>query len=386
MVALFALSAFALWALAVPALAGAGKILVFLVMLSVLVVLHEFGHFIFARINKVRVNDFALGMGPTLVKWTSPRSGTNYRINLFPIGGYCAMQGEDGKTNEAHQQREFRAAHHRDDDDNFQAKSPWQRLAIVIAGPVANFVVAFVLIFAIAVGFGSPVATATVGTLQPNMPAERAGLRSGDTIVSVDGRAIESGEQLVDLIHRSTGKKLTLGVRRDTRTFNVTVTPVERALGGKKVGLIGFSPRQEMRRAGLLAGFADAASSFWVILSLQLGMLASLVTAPAQTFSGLSGPVGIAAISGQYQDLGWGPYLFLAAQLSISLGIFNFLPIPALDGGRAAFILAELLRGRPVDPEKEAFVHFAGFAALMVLMVFVTYHDIVRLVGGRGVL
>ena len=376
----------AILALGIPTLAGIGKILVFLVMLSVLVVLHELGHFIVARINRVRVNDFALGMGPTLLKWTSPRSGTNYRLNLFPVGGYCAMQGEDGKSNEAAQQREFRAAGEIEEDGNFQAKSAWQRLAIVAAGPVANFVVALALMFAISVGFGTPVATTTVGVLQPDMPAARAGLRPGDTIVSVNGRTIATGEQLVETIHRSANTPLALGVRRDGNLFTAHVTPVEKELMRKKVGLIGFSPKQEMRHAGLLEGIVEAASSFWVIVTMQLGMLASLVTAPSQTFSGLSGPVGIAAVSGQYQDLGWGPYLFLAAQLSISLGIFNFLPIPALDGGRGVFILAELFRGKPVDPEKEAFVHFAGFAALMVLMVFVTYQDIVRLVAGRGVL
>src|SRR5271154_2545805 len=130
------------------------KLLLFLVMLSVLVVLHEYGHFLLARRNGVRVDDFALGMGPTLLKWTSPRSGTNYRLNLFPIGGYCAMQGEDGKTNEAAQQRRF-LAEGETADDNFQAKSPGRRLAIIAAGPIANFMVAFVLLFVAAIGFGS---------------------------------------------------------------------------------------------------------------------------------------------------------------------------------------------------------------------------------------
>src|SRR5579872_7373499 len=175
------------------------KILVFLLMLSVLVVLHELGHFIVARLNRVRVNDFALGMGPTLLKWTSKRSGTNYRLNLFPIGGYCAMQGEDGKSNEAEQQREFRAVNPGAEpgDDNFQAKTPWQRLAIVVAGPIANFIVALALMFVNSVGFGTPVATTTVGALQPNMPAQKIGLKPGDVITSIDGRAVQSGEQLV---------------------------------------------------------------------------------------------------------------------------------------------------------------------------------------------
>ena len=150
--------------------------------------------------------------------------------------------------------------------------------------------------------------------------------------------------------------------------------------------MLGFVPQRAFERAGFVAGLSIAAATFGQFLLMQLGVLASLITAPLHAVGGLAGPVGIAAMSGQVQNLGWGPYLLLAAQISLSLGIFNFLPIPALDGGRGAFIIAELLRGKPIDPEKEAFVHFAGFAALMMLMVFVTYHDIVRLVAGRGTL
>jgi len=372
--------------LALPSFAAIGKILVFFIMLSVLVVLHELGHFVVARWNHVRVNDFALGMGPTLLKWTSPRSGTNYRLNLFPIGGYCAMQGEDGKTNEAAQQRRFLSEGDQVEDDNFQAKSPMRRLAIIAAGPIANFMVAFVLLFVAAIGFGSMVATPTVEALQPNMPAAQIGLHPGDTIVSVDGTPIKDGSQLVETIHGSAGKRLTLVVRRGNQMLNFVGTPVSRELAGKRVGLLGFAPRQIVQRAGLWEAFRDTGASFWFFLTMQLGVLAALVTAPAHAIGGLAGPVGIAAISGQVQSLGWGPYMMLAAQLSISLGIFNFLPIPALDGGRGAFIIAELLRGKPVDPEKEAVVHFAGFAALMILMVLVTYHDIVRLVAGKGAL
>ncbi len=370
--------------LALPSFAAIGKVIVFFVMLSVLVVLHELGHFIVARWNHVRVNDFALGMGPTLLKWTSPRSGTNYRLNLFPIGGYCAMQGEDGKTNEAVQQRRFLAEGESDEDGNFQAKSPVRRLGIVAAGPIANFMVAFVLLFVAAIGFGSMVATTTVEALQPDMPAVKMGLRPGDTILRVDGTQIKSGAQLVDTIHGATGKRLTLVVRRGDQTLTLVGTPVSRELAGKRVGLLGFAPRQQAQRAGFREAFVSAGSSFWFFLIMQLGVLGALVTSPAHAVGGLAGPIGIAAISGQVQNLGWGPYMMLAAQLSISLGIFNFLPIPALDGGRGAFIIAELLRGKPVDPEKEAVVHFAGFAALMILMVLVTYHDIVRLVAGKG--
>ena len=127
---------------------NAEKLIVYLLMLSVLVVLHELGHFIVARRNGVYVTDFAVGMGPTLLKWTSPRSGTHYRLNAFPVGGYCQMKGEDGKSTEAEQQREFRTGRETAEPDNFQAKTPLQRLAIVLAGPIANFIVALVLLFA----------------------------------------------------------------------------------------------------------------------------------------------------------------------------------------------------------------------------------------------
>ena len=159
-------------------------------MLSVLVVLHEYGHFLLARRNGVRVDDFALGMGPTLLKWTSKRSGTNYRLNLFPIGGYCAMKGEDGKTTEAEQQRAFRNDG-KHDDDNFQAKTPWQRLSIVVAGPIANFIVALVLLFLSAAVFGvadrrrPPRSTSSCPVTRPSRP----GLQPGDVITAIDGVA-----------------------------------------------------------------------------------------------------------------------------------------------------------------------------------------------------
>src|SRR5665213_582960 len=188
-------------ALALPPLDGIGKILLFLVMLSILVVLHEAGHFIVARRNGVRVNDFAVGFGPTLLKWTSPRSGTNYRINLLPLGGYCAMQGEDGKTSEAEQQRQF-LAEHVSGSDNFQAKAPWRRLAIVVAGPIANFVVCFLILFLAAITFGidTGAATTRIGLVQSGTPGALAGLEPGDSIDAIDGVRFSNGDTLLKKI------------------------------------------------------------------------------------------------------------------------------------------------------------------------------------------
>jgi regulator of sigma E protease len=373
-------------AFALPTFADIGKILVFIIMLSVLVVLHEYGHFIVARRNGVTVNDFALGMGPTLFKWTSPRSGTNYLINALPIGGYCAMKGEDGKTNEAEQQRQFRGAGVVHDSDNFQAKTPLQRLAIVVAGPIANFIIAIVLLVTSYAVFGVPQPSTVVGELQAKMPAITAGVRSGDRIVAVNGKPVQDGDALVAQIQGAVGEPLHLNVMRGDTPLAFTVIPVLGDNGtGHKVGVLGFRRVSLPHRVAFGDAVSRSFSDFGTVVTGTFSALGGLFTHPAATAAGFSGPVGLARASSQVQDAGWGAYFSFAALISISLGIFNLLPIPALDGGRGVFILVEMLRGKPVDPEKEALVHVGGFAILIALMLFVSWHDVSKLISGQGV-
>jgi regulator of sigma E protease len=362
------------------------RILVYLLMLSVLVVLHEYGHFLLARLNKVRVTDFAVGFGPTLLKWTSKRSGTNYRFNALPLGGYCQMKGEDGKTSEAEQQREFRSgAAHEYDPDNFQAKTPLQRLAIVVAGPIANFIVALVLFIGAALAFGIPgeKPTTMIYQLLPGFPAAKAGMQVGDRIVSVNGHTVSDGNALVDTIHSSLGKELRVDYVRDGRLHTVVVTPVP-SPNDKKIGLLGFQPLPATHRVGVGDAWSWSWSQFTGVIGSTLGALGALVSHPQTVAGQFQGPIGIARVSAQAQQ--FGPYIFLslAGMISISLGIFNLLPIPALDGGRAAFILVEMLRGKPVDPEKEALVHVGGFAVLIALMIAVSFHDVTAAMSGRA--
>jgi regulator of sigma E protease len=405
-------------AFSLPTLDGLEKIVVFLLMLSILVVLHEGGHFLLARLNGVRVNDFAVGFGPTLLKWTSPRSGTNYRINLLPIGGYCAMQGEDGKTNEAEQQRLFREEHGETAlaagassgsvavlerpisalaqpvesrpvaaADNFQAKTTWQRLSIVVAGPVANFILAYVILLLAAVTFGvaSTTFSTVIGPLQDGSPGAKAGLAIGDRIVTVDGAPMTDGNALVKKIQTSAGVPLTIGFMRHGELQSVVVTPRAEKVDGKTIGRIGFLRIPQFQRVGILSAFPIAWAEFADQTTAQVTGVFALFMHPVERASSLSGVIGMERAASATQDLGWAPYLSLAAAISIALGILNLLPFPALDGGRAVFIIAEMLRGRPVDPEKEALVHVTGFAVLMVLMVFVAYHDIANIVSGKGV-
>ncbi|MGH7728016.1 MAG: M50 family metallopeptidase [Vulcanimicrobiaceae bacterium] len=373
-------------AFALPSLAGLGNIVVFLAMLSLLIVLHEAGHFILARRNGVRVNDFALGFGPTLVKWTSPRSGTNYRINLFPVGGYCAMQGEDARESAAAQQRSYRASG-AGAGDNFQAKSPWQRLAILFAGPGANFLLAVALFYIGAVAFGvaSSALSTEVGPVLEGSPAMRAGLQPGDRILTIDGVPQRDGKQMVTTIEGSIGKRLSIGLLRGGTVHTISVVPRAERADGKLVGRIGFAVVGAYRRVDPIRAIPLAFGELWTGVSEQVDGYAQLIRNPAKNVGEFSGPIGMERAAAAYQQIGWGPYLQLAATISIALGILNLLPLPALDGGRAAFVIAELIRRRPVEPEREALVHFSGFAVLVALMIFIAFHDISNIVSGKGV-
>ncbi len=381
--------------LAAISLVGIEKVVTFLIVLSVLIVLHEAGHFVVARRNGVRVNEFAVGMGPKLLGWTSPRSGTLYSLRALPIGGYCAMQGEDGKSSEAEQQREFLAEAQKDAaSDNFQAKSAWQRLAIVLAGPVANFVLCYAILLFGALAFGVPSQTGTqpvVGSVVAGSPGAIAGIRPGDRILTLDGKPV-SGAQLVDSIHASLGKRLDLVYERDGARTELYVTPQPCAkfgMPGKAaatMGCIGFQPVPIFVRIAPLQAVRESGLEFAGIADQTVGSVVMLVMHFTQYAPQVSGVIGMGQVATTIQDFGWGPYLSLAAMISFALGLFNLLPIPALDGGRAAFIVAELVRGKPIDPEKEAMVHVAGFAALMALMLVVAFHDIARLFNQNGVM
>lgn len=365
-----------------------GKVVIFLITLSILVVLHEYGHFLVARRNGVQVNEFACGFGPKLLSWTSPRSGTTYSLRALPIGGYCAMEGEDNKTSEAEQAREFASAPQRD-AKNFQAKSPWARLAIVAAGPVANFILAFLILLISGFAFGvqSDTPVPVVGPVIAGSAAEHMGLQFGDKIVAINGAAVKSGERLLTLVHGSLHKKI--AVTYDRKGTETTVSGVPQPCPvqvGPNKGCLGFSPQVSYAREGFFATIAASGTAYVNLIDGEFQSLGMIVTHFTQYASQIRGPIGIGQAAVQVQDYGWPYYFSLAALLSFALGFFNLLPLPALDGGRGAFVIAELLRGKPVDPEKEAMVHIAGFAVLMVLMLVIAFHDVSRIVSGGGAL
>lgn len=344
-------------------------VLIFLALLSVLIVFHEFGHFVMAKRAGVTVTDFALGFGPSLV--AVRRGETTYRINALPLGGYCKMVGEDSA----------------DDGTlgpgNFQRKSIAARAGIIVAGPIFNLILAVVVFTALGLtaGVASNV-TNVVDSIQPGSPADTAGLRAGDRILALDGKTMRSGTELVDYIHGHAGKLVAVDVLHNGTLRHLKILARPHMVGGHIEGQFGFIPMAAYARLP----FGAAVQYGFVAVAQTIGLQFVGVTGAirAHDASVISGPVGIARVVIGIENYGWQKTISLAASISVILGVFNLLPFPALDGGRLAFLLVEAVRGRPVDAEKEGLVHLTGFALLMVLVIFVTYHDIVQWVHGQG--
>ncbi|MDQ6780734.1 MAG: site-2 protease family protein [Candidatus Eremiobacteraeota bacterium] len=344
-------------------------VLIFLALLSVLILFHEFGHFLMAKRCGVTVTDFALGFGPSLL--AARRGETTYRINALPLGGYCKMVGEDSA----------------DDGTlgpgNFQRKSIAARAGIIVAGPIFNLILAVLVFMALGLTAGVPNnVTNVVESVQPGSPAEAAGLRAGDRIRALDGKAMRSGTELVEYIHGHAGKFVAVDVMHDGTVRHLRIIARPHMVGGHVEGQFGFVPTVGYARLPFVAavqyGFVGVAET----IGLQFAGVTGAIR--AHDASVISGPVGIARVVIGVESYGWQRTIGLAASISVILGVFNLLPFPALDGGRLAFLLVEAVRGRPVDAEKEGLVHLTGFALLMVLVIFVTYHDIVQWVHGQG--
>jgi len=349
-------------------LAGIGNFVIYLALLSALIIFHEFGHFVFAKRAGVTVTDFAIGFGPSLV--AVRRGDTTYRVNVLPLGGYCKMLGEDteGASN---------------DPGNFNHKSLGARFLIIAAGPIFNLLLAAAIFAGLGATVGVQVGPTTmVASVKAGSAAAEAGLRPGDQIVALDGARVSSGSDMITYIRAHGGKTLQVDVLRTGARLHLRIADKAQIINGQLAGALGFYAQEATERKPLLAavgyGFnqvgATAAGQFVGIVDAIRNRDASVI----------SGPVGIAHVVMGAAALGAPVVLQIGAVLSVVLGLINLLPFPALDGGRLAFLVIELARGRPINPEREGLVHLAGFALLMVLVAFVTYHDIVQWVHGKG--
>ena len=330
------------------------KILLPILVISVMVMIHEFGHFIVAKLNGVKVHEFALGMGPKI--FGTQKGETLYALRLFPIGGFVRMEGEDELS---------------DDPRAFNKKKPLQKIAIIFAGPFMNFLLAF-LIYMVAANMVDVQVPYVQKTLA-NFPAQSVGLKNGDKILKINNDKISLQDEIqYETNFVSKGKPISITVKRGEKEIRFKLTPKKES----GTYLIGFTA--QMKRLNFIESVGYAFDKTAFMTKFSLVSVKYLIQGKVST-KDVSGPIGIGVVTNKVaKSSGFYGIIMLTALLSISLGFMNLLPIPALDGSRILFIFFELLRGKPVDQEKEAMVHFVGYVLLMLLTVFITYSDIVK--------
>ena len=336
---------------------------------GVLVIVHEFGHFITAKRGGVQVNEFWIGMGPTLLK--KQHHGTLYCLKVLPIGGACVMEGEDGESDNAHA---------------FGKASLPRRMLIVVAGALMNFLVGFLIVLAVMQPNG-PNGGYIVSTLDSVDPASTAaaegGLKAGDEILKVDGYHILLRGDFETALARGADTTYEVVVRRDGKRVTLPAVRLEAAIeGADGRKLIGLNFAEQPDSVGMHLDMAVRTSvSYARMVWASLGMLVSGQVGVDQ----LSGPVGVTEVMATTAQYSLRSFFQLVAFISINLGVMNLLPLPALDGGRLLFLLVEAVRRKPVPPKYEGYIHAAGLVLLLALMVYVTGQDILRIImGGAG--
>jgi regulator of sigma E protease len=352
-------------------------IIPFLLILSVVVFVHEYGHYWVARRNGVRVETFSIGFGPEIFG-RNDRHGTRWKVSAIPLGGYVKMLGDADATSSTVDLTHYR------DADSFPAKSVWQRMAIVFAGPAANFIFAIIALAMLFVFSGRPFTPPEVGDVQADSPAAAAGLQPGDRILAVDGTDIQSFEELQRIVAESAGETLSLEVDRAGSVLTIAVTAATAELTDRfgnvhRIGRIGVSRAGvEFQRVDPLTAVGAAISESWRMIAGTLAALWEMIIGSRGTGE-LGGPLRIAQMSGQIAQDGIVPLIWFSAVLSINLGLINLFPIPMLDGGHLVLYTVEALRGRPLAERTQEMAFRVGLAMVLSLMLFATWNDLVHL-------
>lgn len=345
-----------------------------LVVIGALIFFHELGHFLVAKGFKIGVKTFSLGFGPKLLGFQWGQTG--YRLSAVPLGGYVQLVGE---SPDAELPPDF------DSKDSFSLRPPWQRMLVVAAGPVFNFVLAAVLYFLIFFFAGQQALLPVVGQVQDNTPAARIGLQAGDRIVSVNGQNVEYWSDLAGLIHDSEGKPLQVQVERGQSLLRFTVDPdiqtTENIFGEKiQVPRIGIVAAKETVHVpmGFWESIQAGTVQTWTVIKLTVQGIVKIIEriVPLET---IGGPIMIAQLVSQQAEQGLADVLALTALISVNLGLLNLLPIPVLDGGHILFYALETAARRPLDPKWQALATRIGLSLLIALMALAVYNDIYRI-------
>lgn len=344
------------------------NLITFIIILSIIVVIHEFGHFIFAKISGVYVYEFAIGMGPKL--FGKKKGETEYTIRAIPIGGFCQMAGEDLEDDDLEKVPKNR---------RLQNKTAWQRFLIMAFGPFNNFILAVVLLFAIALIWGGTTMNPIISTIEDGSAAYEAGLKEGDIILSINNNKIKTNDDIsLYLAVADPNKDVTFKVERSNGTYkNIGFKPEKIGKGKKASYKYGIGLEQE-KTTGIGQAFVYTYKKMGSLFKQMFVTVGYLFTGRL-SLNQLSGPVGIYSVVGQSRALGISNLIYLMAFLSLNVGFINLLPIPAFDGGHILFIIIELIKGSPVPPEIENKIHAVFLSLLMLLMLFITFNDILRL-------
>jgi regulator of sigma E protease len=347
------------------------SIIAAVVGLGVLIVFHEFGHFLLAKLSGVGVLTFSVGFGPKL--WVKKKGETEYALSAFPLGGYVKMVGEDPEE-------EVKAV---DLERSFAHKSLLKRTAIVAAGPGFNLLLAVFLLMIVFLFYGVPVLSNLIGAVEPESPAAQAGLQKGDRIVAVDGQAVTAWDDLSSKIKQSAGRSLDLRVQRSGEELAMTVEPRKREVKNifgelKEDWMIGIGSQVSIEKGDPGLAISKAFVQTYEYSKLTLIGLYKMITREVSPRN-LGGPILIAQMAGQQAQEGIGSFLAFLAVLSINLGVLNLLPVPVLDGGHLFFFAIEAIIGRPVSIKYREKAQQVGIFLLLLLMIFAFANDIFRL-------
>jgi regulator of sigma E protease len=363
-----------------------GYVVPFLFVLSLVVFFHELGHFLVARWCGVRIMVFSIGFGPELAGFYD-RYGTRWKISAIPLGGYVKFFGDDSVASTPDADH-LAAMNDAEKAESFVFQPVAKRAAIVVAGPLANFVLAIVIFAGVFALYGRQTMSARVDEVQPNSAAAAAGFKSGDMVLAINGTTIEDFADMQRIVSESAGTPLEVTVQRDGGKVVLKATPTlneDKDIFGNvhRIGMLGikrstapadlkFQPVSPPR--AVLMGVQET----WFVIDRTLGYIGGVVIG-REAANQLGGPIRIAQMSGQVATIGFVALIHLAAVLSVSIGLLNLFPIPLLDGGHLLFYAVEAVRGRPLSERAQEVGFRIGLAIVLMLMIFATFNDIVHL-------
>ena len=327
-----------------------------ILMLMIITVPHEFGHLVTAKLFRIKVNEFAIGMGPLIA--SKDMGETKYSLRVVPIGGFCAMEAENEES---------------DDEGAFNNKPAWQRIIVLASGAAINVLVALTLMIIITIYVGVP--TNTLDKVVPNSPAASSGILAGDKIISIDGKETSSWIDTVTAISKNRdGKTMEIVVSRDGMENTFIITPKKDKDGRLVIGIVSRASHNVFLCAG------QGIKVTWRLNSQMIGALKQMAHKGISKDS-VTGPVGMAGLVNKTAHTGILSYLYLVALISLNMAIVNLLPFPALDGGRIIFVLIRKVTGNVISAKAEGYMHLAGFGVLIALFVFITWQDLTRVLG-----